>query len=140
MEVVRLYIKGDKEKGFVDQMILQSGLGIVGQAKGKDGDRQISILSLEDRRDIQEMSEPGLCTGRFRENITIHRLEVEKFHPGDQVNIGNATIEVTKIEKDCFPQCPLVKNKKKCSLTKGVIYARVVTGGVLQRGDKVSKI
>ena len=61
MEIVRLYIRGEEKRGVVDRMVLEEGVGILGQVQGKE-DRQVSVLPGEVRQALENMEEHGLCT------------------------------------------------------------------------------
>ncbi len=139
MEIVRLYIRGEEKRGVVDRMVLEEGVGILGQVQGKE-DRQVSVLPGEVRQALENMEEHGLCTQRFQENITIDQLDLGEWGPGDRMRMGEVLVEITRLEKSCFSDCPLLRSHSKCPLAKGVLYAKVVEGGTLQKGESVSKI
>lgn len=62
-------------------MVLEEGVGILGQVQGKE-DRQVSVLPGEVRQALENMEEHGLCTQRFQENITIDQLDLGEWGPG----------------------------------------------------------
>jgi len=135
MKISRIYLKNTENKGYVENAILQVDLGIVGNTRTLKMDRQVSIFSEEDRKNLEELEVHGLCTLRFHEDITIKNLIFADIIIGNKLELGNLILEITEIGKRCFSECSLFKEKKPCPLTKGIIYAKVISGGEIRIGD-----
>lgn len=132
MKIVDIKIK-DKNGNIIhlEKADLIKEQGILGDIKGKDGDRQISILTFNTRKAIDKLKDKGLCIPRFYENLTIDGLDSSQLYPGKRLKLGEATIEISQIGKECFSNCQLVEKGISCSLVKETIFARVVSGGYL---------
>ena len=129
---------------------LIAGLGVEGDFYSKGGDRQVSILLAESRERMTAMEEEGLCFSRFRENLTIgyetqiHHTKARRhegrnlvFMPGDCLNIGETVLEISSDRKRCFEECDLFKAGKFCPLAGMYLFAKVIKGGIIHRGDTV---
>ncbi len=139
MRISRIYIKGKNKQKFVKAADLNEDIGIIGNDIPKKDHRQIAIFSEEGRREIEKLETQGLCTKRFQENITIQDLKVQDVVIGDKFTIGEIVLEITELGKKCYNDCPLIKAKSPCPLTKGVIYARVLSGGSINIEDIIIK-
>ncbi len=110
--------------------------GLVGDKHSSPGDRQVTILSVENRNRINTIEADGLCVNRFYENLTISELDTSKLNIGQELIVGEAIFQITGIGKRCFPECNIVKKSEECSLKHGVIFAKVILGGTIRVGDR----
>ncbi len=139
MKISRIYIKNDHQRSYVKEAHFQQGVGILENKRFKSTHRQVAIFTEEGRRAVENLQTHGLCTKRFHENITIEDLDLKDLKVGNILSIGKSLLEVTEVGKRCFPDCNLRKDKSPCPLTKGVIYAKVLTDGAIYVGDIVEK-
>lgn len=139
MQIKRIFIKDNKYNplGYVERAYLEESIGMIGDIHSKGGDQQISIISEEGRRTLDNLDEHGLCSSRFQENITIDNLVINKYKVGDMLKLGLTILQITKTEKKCFPDCNLYKSNKPCILTEGVLYCKVILGGEIHLMDQV---
>jgi MOSC domain-containing protein YiiM len=109
---------------------LVAGQGIAGDAHAGPGRRQISLLALED---IREMQGKGLIVqpGDFAENITTEGIPWNRVSLGDQISIGEAVLEVTQIGKVCHTPCQIYRTIGDCVMPRRGIFAKVLTGGTV---------
>lgn len=142
MKVLSLFIK--REKGGKVEKIkaghLKKGYGLVGDVNGGKACKELSIASHRIRKYLDEENIKGICGHRFYENITIEGLKVAKLKIGDRITIGNTILEITSIGKGCFPECNLLISGKICPLSKEVLFAKVIRGGVIRVGDRVKLV
>ena len=135
------YIQIFSEKGRPGEqkeiIILEEGMGILGDRHADGGERQISILLSEVREWMGRQSEPGLCFRRYKENIRISGMMPGVFQEGAHLQIGESELEITGFGKRCFPECKYVSQGKDCVLLHGAFYARVVRSGRIKEGDCV---
>lgn len=79
----------------------------------------------------------GLCQRRFKANLVISGWERLDPQVGDQLTIGTATITLTSVGKDCYPQCPLFQTAGPCALATGIAFGQTFTDGKIKIGDEV---
>lgn len=122
----------------VDSVTLLEDWGITGDAHAGPGERQISILSIDS---IEKMQGLGLdlSPGDFAENITVEGVHLLSLEVGTTIRIGkSALLEVTRIGKDCHDRCAIYFSAGDCVMPKEGIFARVVSGGIVKPGDRVT--
>lgn len=140
--VYRLSISEEKgtPKTNVLSVTLERDYGIVGDAHA-GSQRQVSLLAFEayeafvaSRDDIDTIS-----PGDFADNITTYGLSYENISVGSQIYIGaTAHLEVTELGKsECHFGCPIQRSIGDCIMPREGIFARVITGGLIQQGDPI---
>jgi MOSC domain-containing protein YiiM len=134
--VIRYENKGEAGR-VLDRGVLIKDFGLEGDRHAQDGDRQLSLLSVESRRWMKEQSEEGLCFSRFKENIAVEGLSLEELRPGMRLRLGRALVEITGESKHCHPECRLFSANKICRLSGQSLFARVLRGGVLLPGEEI---
>jgi MOSC domain-containing protein YiiM len=132
--------KGVKKKS-VDKVVLKENYGIKGDAHASGKwHRQISLLALES---IKKMQALGLKVGPgdFAENITTEGIDLLSLPVGTKINIGkNVEIEVSQIGKVCHSRCAIYNQAGDCVMPKEGIFAKVLKGGVVRKGDKIKVV
>lgn len=115
---------------------LKEGFGLEGDAHGGDWHRQVSLLSVSS---IDKMRGRGLDVGYgdFAENLTIEGLDVWSLPVGARLEAGEALLEVTQIGKECHAGCAIFRQVGECIMPREGVFARVVRGGRVRRGDPV---
>ena len=117
------------------------GLGMEGDFHAKDdagtpaGERQLSLLSQEERRWMDSQAKPGLCFGRYKENILFDADLSPVLVPGTRLAVGEAVLEISDSGKHCFAQCPLFDQEQACILAGRSLFAKVIRGGLVRTGD-----
>jgi len=120
---------------------LLAGLGMEGDFHAKDdastqgGERQLSLLSQEERRWMVSQVKPGLCFGRYKENILFDTDLSSVIVPGTRLAVGEAVLEISDSGKSCFAQCPLFDQEQACILAGRSLFAKVIRGGLVRTGD-----
>ena len=113
--------------------------GLVGDAHaGVLPKRQVSLLAVES---IDKMRGRGLelNPGDFAENITIEGMNLHKLPIGARLTIGESVLlEVTQIGKECHTACAIRRQVGQCIMPEEGVFARVINGGKVRPGDKVS--
>ena len=122
---------------------LMEDLGLRGDFHATGGERQISILFAESREQLAIQKAKGLCFLRFRENFNIRALQdslpgSRLLGPGMRMEAGEALLEITGETKRCHEECGLYRDGKTCPLAGASLFARVVKGGVIHIGDRVT--
>ena len=121
----------------VDQIRLKIGHGIVGDAHAGNWPRQISLLAQESVDRMAALGVDGLEPGIFAENITTQGIQLHTLPIGTRLKIGGCVVEVTQIGKECHQGCEIFKRVGMCVMPKEGIFAKVITQGLVQKGDAI---
>ena len=123
----------------VEQGLLRSEHGIVGDAHAGDWHRQISLLAEES---IDKMRQLGLdvTSGDFAENITTKGLALLTLPIGARLSVGETIIEITQLGKECHSRCAIYYQAGDCVMPKEGVFARVVVGGIVRPGDPIEVV
>ena len=119
--------------------VLKEGFGLEGDAHGGDWHRQVSLLSVEQ---IKTMEDKGLDVrpGIFAENITTEGFDLDAVVIGDRLKIGDsAMVEITQIGKECHTRCAIYHTVGECIMPEKGIFAKVVRDGTIAVGDAVAQ-
>ena len=110
--------------------------GLEGDAHAGEWHRQISLLAMES---IEKMRAKGLKVGPgdFAENITTEGIDLLALPVGTRLRLGEATLEVTQLGKECHTRCAIYYMAGDCVMPKEGIFARVVRGGEVGVDDEV---
>jgi len=136
---VSLSMNKGERKTPVPQVELREEHGVVGDAHAGEWHRQVSLLALES---IEKMRALGLDVGSgdFAENITTRGIDLISLSVGTRVSMGEATVEVTQIGKECHSRCAIYYQAGDCVMPREGIFARVITGGIVRPGDRITVI
>lgn len=128
--------KGER-KTPVAEVLLKEQHGIEGDAHAGPWHRQVSLLASES---IAKMKAKGLDVdcGDFAENITTSGIDLYSLPIGCQLQIGEATVEVTQIGKECHNRCAIYYQAGDCVMPKEGIFVKVLGGGKVVPEDKIS--
>jgi MOSC domain-containing protein YiiM len=121
----------------VPELVLVAGSGVEGDAHAGPGDRQVSLLAMED---IEEARAAGadLVPGSFAENLTTRGVDLPSLPIGTRLAIGGALLEVSKIGKECHRGCEIRALTGDCVMPRRGIFAKVIVGGRVRREDPCS--
>jgi MOSC domain-containing protein YiiM len=128
--------KGEK-KTPVPEAVLESGLGIRGDAHAAGGLRQVSLLMEES---IERMCGQGVQVthGDFAENLVTRGVDLGRINLGDLIRIGDQVeLSVSKIGKECPAPCAIYHQVGYCIMPTEGIFCRVVRPGTVRPGDRV---
>ncbi len=132
--------KKGTRKTQVEEASLVQDHGLEGDAHAGPWHRQVSFLASES---IEAARKKGLevTFGDFAENIATSGIEWLKVPIGTHVQLGEmALVEITQIGKVCHNKCAIYYMAGDCIMPKEGIFARVLKGGKIRCGDKVSLI
>lgn len=134
-----------RKKGMVKQEVasalLERNLGISGDAHAGAWHRQVSLLAAESIDRVKQQL-PHLKHGVFAENIVCRGVELSGLGIGDRLLIeGGAMLEVTQIGKECHNSgCAIKKATGDCIMPREGIFARVLQGGEVRAGLRISMV
>lgn len=131
--------KGTRKTPVKEASLIQDH-GLEGDAHAGPWHRQVSFLASES---IESAREQGLDVtfGDFAENIATTGIDWPKIPIGTRVRLGrSALVEITQIGKECHNKCAIYYMAGDCIMPREGIFARVLKGGKIQCGDKISLI
>ncbi len=149
----------------VEKAGLEEGLGIEGDAHAGPGNRQISILPFEAIEEYRRMVSgdsdaadaeahglrekcfrfqrisKALKSGIFGENLIVEGLDLSAVAEGTLFRAGgDAVIQITGFEGQCRGNCDIVEQTGDCVTPGRAMFARVLTGGAVRRGDAFEEL
>ena len=141
IEVLAVCISEKKgtEKKEVEKIILKEDWGIEGDAHAGKWHRQVSLLAFE-KIDAFRKKGAEVDFGAFGENIIVGGVDLRSLPVGTVLEIGEARLRVTQIGKECHSHCNIYKKMGDCIMPREGIFAEVLKGGVVQKGESVKVI
>lgn len=132
--------KGE-QKSPVNEIILQQGFGIVGDAHADENThRQVSLLDVKSIDKIKEMG-VNVDDGAFAENIVTDGLDYTTLPVGTRLKTNTGVIlEVTQIGKECHSGCAIFQQVGTCVMPIEGIFTKVIKSGKIKAGDEISAI
>lgn len=131
--------KGEK-KVDMGRALLVKDHGLSGDAHGGPWHRQVSLLSIDS---VNKMRAMGAVVGfgDFAENLNIKGLELFTLPIGTHMKVGKEVeLEVTQIGKECHHGCAIRQQVGDCVMPREGVFARVVTGGLVEAGDEIEVV
>jgi len=101
--------------------------------------RQVSLLSADQVEAFRERSKGAveLPPGIFGENLLVEGYDFKSYPVGTRFRIGEVLLEITQIGKQCHTGCEIMQRTGECIMPREGVFARVLTGGVVNVGDTV---
>jgi len=128
--------KGEKKQN-VHCGLLIDDIGLEGDAHAEGGIRQLSLLAGESIEKIKAKGLDVRC-GDFAENLTTEGIDLLSLPVGTRLKVGqNVLLEVTQIGKVCHNRCNIFYAVGDCVMPREGIFARILTGGDVQVGDRI---
>jgi MOSC domain-containing protein YiiM len=139
MKIVSIAVSKHKgtRKDLVDEALLLPDHGLEGDAHAGAWHRQVSFLAAES---IEEARNRGLdvAYGDFAENIATSGIDWLNVPIGTRLNLGDSVlVEITQIGKECHKKCAIYYLAGDCIMPREGVFARVLQGGKIRRGDKI---
>ena len=124
------------QKKEVEEAVLKENWGIEGDAHAGNWHRQVSLLSFEKIEDFRAKG-ADVDFGAFGENLIVEGYNLRKLPVGTRFHIGEAVLELTQIGKECHSHCEIYKKMGDCIMPREGVFAQVIKGGRIQKGDQV---
>lgn len=124
-------------KNTIDEGEFIVDFGLKGDAHGGNWHRQVSLLGQESIDKVTALGVKGLCTGKFAENLTTEGIVLYELPIGTKMDINGVILEVTQIGKECHQKCAIFKLVGDCVMPKEGIFAKVLKGGIIRKGDEI---
>ena len=123
----------------IEEAILVKDWGIQGDAHAGHWHRQVSLLSYEK---IEEFRKKGadIELGAFGENLIVSGYDFRNLMVGTRFQCGEAVLEMTQIGKECHSHCEIYKRMGECIMPREGVFAIVLQGGTIQKGNNLEII
>ena len=132
-----------KQRGTAKTEVAEAELtpqwGILGDAHGGPWHRQVSMLSVEKIQDFQARG-AEVDFGAFGENLVVEGFDFAALPVGSRFRIGDVVLEMTQIGKECHNHCQIYQRMGECIMPKEGVFARVLQGGRIKRGDEIQLV
>lgn len=130
-----------KEKGTVkhsvDMAEFIADYGIKGDAHAGKWHRQVSLLSYESFVEFNGKLKINLEHGVFGENLLVSGIDFKKVEVGMKFKSNEVELIVTQIGKECHKGCEIRNIVGNCIMPEEGVFAMVVSGGIIKRGDNI---
>lgn len=139
-------INTSKSKGVskmpVEKVKLIENYGLENDAHAGGGIKQVSLLSIESIKKQKECpkvdKKTELKAGDFAENITTEGIKLDELKIGDRLKIGKSVeLEISQIGKECHRYCSIYYRTGNCIMPKEGVFAKVIRGGEISRGEEI---
>ncbi len=120
-----------------DEIVLEAGSGVSGDAHAGSWHRQVSLISKEHIENFEKESGETLVPGAFGENIIVSGFDPASLSPGSILKIGDAELEITQLGKECHSDCVIKTRTGKCIMPVYGVFAEVKKSGVIRPGDGI---
>ena len=127
--------KGTQKKGISEGHFIEE-FGIENDAHAGKWHRQVSLLSYEK---IEEFRKKGadIGLGAFGENLIVSGYDFRSLPVGTRFRCGDAILEMTQIGKECHSHCEIYKRMGECIMPREGVFAVVLEGGTIRKGDNL---
>jgi len=125
------------QKVNVGKIELVENHGLKGDAHAGDWHRQVSLLSWEKIEDFKNRG-GKVKDGDFGENLIVQGIDLAKLPVGTKLKINEIELEVTQIGKECHQHCAIYHAVGDCIMPREGIFARVLSGGIVQINDEIN--
>ncbi|MBU5675015.1 hypothetical protein KQI88_01110 [Alkaliphilus sp. MSJ-5] len=107
-------------------------------SKFKGSKRGISFISFEGYKRLTDDEIKGFCHNRFNANFVVNNIDMKGLALGQLLQIGDSVVKITKLEKDCLPDCPIIKDSGvSCAVNKQAFFAEILKKGLVNKKDKI---
>lgn len=129
--------KKGTQKQMVEQISLQEGYGIIGDAHAGKWHRQVSLLSF-DKIEAFKCRGAEVDFGAFGENIVASGIDFRSLPVGTRFQCGDVLLELTQIGKECHSHCTIYHQVGDCIMPREGVFAIVLSGGTIKPGDTIT--
>ncbi|MDD4780048.1 MAG: MOSC domain-containing protein [Tissierellia bacterium] len=121
----------------IDKGYFKVDHGLVGDAHAANWHRQVSLLSQESIDKMINAGVEGLSPGKFAENLTTEGITLYELPIGTKMKIGEVTMEVTQIGKECHKGCAIKQQVGDCIMPREGIFTKILVPGWIKPGDEI---
>ena len=122
------------EKHEVPSAEFVTDFGIRNDAHAGRWHRQVSLLSYEQIAAFRERG-ADVAFGAFGENLVVEGYDFRTIPVGTRFQCGDVVLEMTQIGKECHSHCHIYETVGDCIMPREGVFAVVLHGGIIQKGD-----
>ncbi len=113
---------------------LKENWGVCGDSHAGKGHRQVSLLSYAP---VEEFRARGADApfGAFGENLVVEGIRLNELPVGAVLRVGGTLLEITQVGMECHEDCAVRRQMGDCVMPRECVFARVLRGGTVRRGD-----
>ncbi len=127
------------QKHEVPEAVLIENWGIEGDAHAGKWHRQVSLLGFQQIEEFRARG-AGIEFGAFGENLIVDGFHFRTLPVGTRFRAGDVILEMTQIGKECHAHCEIYKVMGDCIMPREGVFAKVLRGGVIHRGDSLELV
>lgn len=127
------------QKHEVPEAVLIEDWGIEGDAHAGKWHRQVSLLGFQQIEEFRARG-AGIEFGAFGENLIVDGFHFRTLPVGTRFRAGDVILEMTQIGKECHAHCEIYKVMGDCIMPREGVFAKVLRGGVIHRGDSLELV
>ena len=127
------------QKHEVPEAVLIEDWGIEGDAHAGKWHRQVSLLGFQQIEEFRARG-AGIEFGAFGENLIVDGFHFRTLSVGTRFRAGDVILEMTQIGKKCHAHCEIYKVMGDCIMPREGVFAKVLRGGVIHRGDSLELV
>ena len=115
--------------------------GLEGDAHA-GSERQVSLLSYEKEEEFANRTDRSdlIRPGAFGENLLVSGYDLASMDIGTRFKCGDVILEMTQIGKKCHSGCEISKVTGECIMPREGVFAKVIKGGKISKGDDISRV
>ena len=121
-----------------EALVLKEDFGIEGDHHADGGERQVSLLTVQEKEWMQAQEEKGFCFKKYKENILLDEITLADCRQGDLLKCGDVVLELTASIKSCHPDLCRLAGNGKCILAGSSRFAKVKSAGRICAGMPVA--
>ena len=114
-----------------ETLTFKKDFGVEGDHHADGGERQISLLTVQEKEWMKSQEVKGFCFKKYKENILLDGVSLSDCKQGDLLKCGDAVLELTSSIKSCHPELCSLVNEGKCILAGSSRFAKVNCGGAI---------
>lgn len=131
--------KKGTQKHRVEEAVFIEDYGIENDAHAGKWHRQVSLLSYDKIEDFKKRG-ADVIDGAFGENLVVEGFDFRNLPVGTIFQCGDVILEMTQIGKQCHSHCEIYKIMGECIMPKEGVFTKVIQGGIIRTGDKMTII
>ncbi|MFQ6090420.1 MAG: MOSC domain-containing protein [Candidatus Bipolaricaulia bacterium] len=117
------------------------GLGIKGDIHAGTPKREVSLLDAAEVAIVERENGLKLQPGAFAENLTTEGLDLRPLGIGTELLLGEEVrLVISQVGKECHLGCAIREEVGDCIMPRKGVFARVVRGGRVRRGDPIETL
>ena len=123
----------------IEEAVFVKDWGIEGDAHAGKWHRQVSLLSFDKIEDFRARGaevEDGACG----ENLVVQGIDFATLPIGTKFQCNDVVLELTQIGKECHSHCEIYKRMGECIMPREGVFAVVIQGGKIKKGDILEKM